>query len=123
VSASPAAGPAAKFAIVETKRATSLAKARQQRYVLTCSAAMTVQVRVAALITAGKKHLTLAARTLTLKCNAAKATEATASFKPTNAAKQLLSQHGASVKLSVRVYATGATAGTTLASATVRGRP
>jgi hypothetical protein len=123
VPVSPAASPAAKFAIVATKRATSLAKARQQHYVLTCAAAMTVQVRVAALIAAGKKRLTLAARTLTLKCNAAKATEATASFKPTKAAKQLLSQHGASVKLSVRVYATGAAAGAQLASATVRGRP
>jgi hypothetical protein len=122
VAISPVSGPATRFAIAAAKHGTSLSKARRQRYVVTCSAATTVQVRVAALIAAGKKHVTLTARTLTLKCKAAKATEATASFRLSNAAERLAGSHGARVKLTVRVYATGSAAGTQLASGTVRGR-
>jgi hypothetical protein len=82
-----------------------------------------VQLRVGAVVQAGKKRLTLAARALTLKCKAAKATGAVAAFKLTPAAKKLLGRHGASVKLTVSVYATGAAAGTRLAGATLHGTP
>jgi hypothetical protein len=73
-------------------------------------------------VRAGSKHLALAARTMTLECKAAKPTEAVANFTLTSTAKQLLQKHGASVKLTVRVYATGTPARAALASATVRGR-
>jgi hypothetical protein len=123
VSKSPVAGPVAKFAIAATRHGTSLVRTRGQRYLVTCSSATTVQLRVAALIVAGKQHATLAARTVTLRCKAAKGTEATASFKLTGAAKKLLARHGTSVKLVVHVYATGSAAGTPLASATLHGTP
>jgi hypothetical protein len=119
---SPLAGPATKFAIAASKHGTSLAKTRRQRYLLTCSTATTVQLRVAATVRAGKEHLALTARTLTLKCEARKPTEAVASFKVNSAAKQLLTQHGASVKLAVRAYGAGSASGKQLASANVRGR-
>jgi hypothetical protein len=117
-SISPVAGPATKFAIAAAKHGTSLAKTQRQRYLVTCSASMTVQLRVAATVRAGAKHLALAARTLALKCNAGKAVEASASFKLSDAAKQLLAKRGASVKLAVGLYASA----TQLASGTVRGR-
>jgi hypothetical protein len=41
----------------------------------------------------------------------------------TPAVKKLLGRHGASVKLTVSVYATGAAAGTRLAGAMLRGTP
>lgn len=123
VAIAPVSGPATKFAIAAARHGISLARTRSQRYAVTCSAATTVQVRAAALIVAGKKRLTLAAHALTLKCRAAKATEATASFKLTASAKELLARHGTSVKLAVRVYATVPAAGGLLASATLRGRP
>jgi hypothetical protein len=123
VSISSAAGPAATFVIAAAKHGTSLAKTRRQRYLLTCSAATTVQVRVAATVRAGKQHLALNARTLTLKCSAGKVTEGVASFKLSSAAKGLLAKHGASVKLAVRVYGAGSAAGKQLAGANLRGRP
>jgi hypothetical protein len=123
VSIAPVAGPATKFAIAAAKHGTSLARTSRQRYLVTCSAAMTVQLRVAAIVRAGKSHLALAARTLTLKCKAGKATEASASFKLSSAAKTLLAQHGASVKLAVRAYALASAGGKALASATLPGRP
>jgi hypothetical protein len=84
---------------------------------------MTVQLRVAATVRAGKSHLALAARMVTLKCKAGKATEASASFKLSGAAKKLFATHGASVKLAVRVYAPANRGGKALASATLLGRP
>jgi hypothetical protein len=121
VSAAPIVGPTATYAIAATKHRGSLARTRRQGFVLTCSAATTVQVRTTALVSAAGKRLALAARTVTLRCDTAAPTEAAASFKLTRAAKQLLLTRGASVKLSVRVYAAGPAAGTRLASATVRG--
>jgi hypothetical protein len=121
---SPVPGPAAKFAIATAKHGTSLAKTRRQRYVVTCSAAATVQVRVTALVAAGKEHAALTARTLTLKCKAGKATEVSASFELSSAAKTLLAKHGARLKLAVRAYAPASAAGSKpLASATLPGRP
>jgi hypothetical protein len=93
----------------------------RQRYLVTCSAAATVHMRVAAIVRAGKSHLALVARTLTLNCKARKSTEATASFTLSSAAKQLLARHGASVKLSVRAYASASAGGKPLASATLHG--
>jgi hypothetical protein len=122
VSIAPVAGPAAKFAIAAAKHGTSLAKTSRQRYLVTCSAAMTVQLRVAATVRAAKSQLVLTARTLTLKCKAGKATEVSASFKLSGAAKKLLTQHGASVKLAVRAYPSGVAAPTQLLSATLRGK-
>ncbi len=123
ISISSPAGPSATFAIVAKQRGASLARTQRQLYTVTCSAAATVQLRVGALVQAGKKRLALTARTLTLKCKAAKATAATASFTLTPAAKKLLGRHGARVKLTVSVYATGAAVGTRLAGATLRGTP
>jgi hypothetical protein len=122
VSIVPVAGSAAKFAIAAAKHGTSLAKTNRQRYLVTCSAAMTVQLRVGATVRAGKSHVALAARTLTLKCSAGKATEASASFKLSSAAKLLLAKHGASVKLSVHAYAPASAGRKSLASATLHGR-
>jgi hypothetical protein len=121
VSISPVAGPATKFAIAATRHGKSLAKTGRQGYLVTCITAATVQLRVTALVHSGQKRLTLAASTLTLKCKAAKATEATASFTLSSAAKKLLAKHGASVKLTVRVYGTASGAGTQLANAILRG--
>jgi hypothetical protein len=73
-------------------------------------------------VRAGKSHLALTARTLTLKCNVGKPTEVSASFKLSSAAKKLLTQHGASVKLAVRAYAPTSAGGKALASATLPGR-
>ncbi len=120
---SPAVGPAAKFAITTAKRAASLARTRRQRYAVTCSTPVTVQLRVGAVLRAGHKHLALTAPAVALKCKPGKATEAAAAFKLTNAAKKLLRKHGAAVKLTVRVYTSGAPAAGRLASATVRGTP
>jgi hypothetical protein len=111
------------FVIAAKRHGASLARTRRQLYTVTCSAATTLQLRVGAVLQAGKKHLALPARPLTLQCQATKATAATASFSLTPAAKKLLSRHGASVKLTVSVYATGAAAGTRLAGATLRGTP
>jgi len=122
ISISPA-GPAAKFAIAAAKHVTSLAGTRRQRYAVTCGTAATVQVRVTAVVRAGTKHLSLTARTLTLKCKAAKTTEAAATFTLSSAARKLLRKHGVSVKLTVRVYATAAAAAVAVASATLPGRP
>ena len=83
---------------------------------------MTVQLRVAATVRAGKKHLALTARTLALKCKAGKATEASASFKLSSTVKKLLAKHGASVRLAVRAYAPASAGGKALASATLHGR-
>jgi hypothetical protein len=121
VSIAPVAVPTATYAIAASKHGASLLRTSRQRYALTCSTATTVQLRAVAVIGTGRKHLTLAARTAKLACGAAKPTEATASFKLTRAAKQLLHERGASVKLTVRVYATGAAAGTRLAGGTLRG--
>ena len=123
ISIAPPVGPRATFAIAAKPHGASLARTRRQLYTVTCSVATTVQLRVGALVQAGKKRLALTARTLTLKCKAAKATAAAASFKLTPAAKKLLGRRGASVKLTVSVYATGAAAGTRLAGATLRGKP
>ncbi len=117
------AGPAAKFAIAAAKHGSSLAATSRQRYTIVCSTAATVQVRAAAVVQAGSKHLALTGHTLTLDCKAAKPTEAAASFSLSSAAKKLLGKHGASVKLTVRVYASGTAAHAALASATLRGRP
>ncbi len=123
ISISAPGGPPATFAIAAKRHGASLARTRRQLYTVTCSAATTVQLRVGAVIQVGKKRLALTARALTLKCKAAEATAAAASFKLTPPAKKLLSRHGASVKLTVSVYATGAAAGTRLAGATLRGAP
>jgi hypothetical protein len=119
VSISPIAGPATKFAIAAAKHGTSLAQTGRQRYVVTCSATTSVQLRVGATVRAGKKRLALTARALTLKCSAGKPVEASASFKLNGAAKKLLALHGASVKLAVRAYASGTAAGTRLANTAV----
>jgi hypothetical protein len=103
------------------KHRMSLLRKYGQHYLVSCSAAATVQLRASAVVQAGKQHLALTARTLTLKCKAAKPSEATASFKLSRTAKKLLRKHGASVKLTVRAYATGAAVHGLLASATVRG--
>ncbi len=123
ISISAPGGPPATFAIAAKRHGASLARTRRQLYTVTCSAATTVQLRVGAVVQVGKKRLALAARALTLECKAAKATAAAASFKLTPAAKKLLGRHGASVKLTVSVYATGTAAGTRLAGATLRGTP
>jgi hypothetical protein len=122
VSIAPVAAAATKFAIVAAKHGMSLAKTSRQRYLVTCGAAMTVQLRVAATARAGKSHLALAARTVTLKCSASKAIEVSASFKLSSAAKLLLAKHGASVKLGVHAYAPASAGGKPLASATLHGR-
>lgn len=122
ISTSPA-GPAAKFAIAAAKHGSSLAGTRRQRYTVTCSTAATVQVRAAAIVQAGAKSMSLTARRLTLNCKAAKPTETAASFTLSSAAKKLLGKPGASVKLTVRVYAPGTAARSALATATLRGRP
>jgi hypothetical protein len=122
VSVAPVAAHATKFAIAAAKHGASLAKTRRQRYLVICGAAMTVQLRVAATVRAGKSHLALAARTLTLKCKAGKSTEATASFELSAPAKQLLAKHGVSAKLAVRAYAPASAGGKLLTSATLPGR-
>jgi hypothetical protein len=122
ISLSPA-GPAAKFAIAAAKHGSSLAGTRRQRYAIACSTAATVYVRAAAIVQAGAHHMALTARTSTLACKTAKPAEAAASFTLTSAAKKLLREHGASVKLTVRVYATATAKSAALASATLRGRP
>jgi hypothetical protein len=116
-------GAKTTFAIAATRHGASLARTRRQLYTVSCSAATTVQLRVDAFVQVGKKRLALAARAVTLKCKAAKTTPAVASFRLTPAAKKLLGRRGASVKLTVSVYATGAAAGTRLAGATLRGTP
>jgi hypothetical protein len=116
-------GAKATFAIAAKRHGASLARTRRQLYTVTCSTAATVQLRVGAVIQVGKKRLVLAARALTLQCKAAKAIAAVASFRLTSAAKKLLGRRGASVKLTVSVYATGAAAGARLAGATLRGTP
>jgi hypothetical protein len=121
VSIAPVAGRATRFAIAAAKRGTSLVKTSRQRYLVTCGAAMTVQLRVVATLRAGQSHLALAARTLTLKCKAGKATEASAGFKLSAAAKKLLARRGASVKLAVRANAPTSAGGEVLASATLHG--
>jgi hypothetical protein len=123
ISIAPLAGTAAKLAIAAAKHGTSLAKTSRQHYLVTCSAAMTVQLRVVATLRAGQSHLALSARTLTLKCKAGKANEVSASFRLSGAAQKLLATHGASVKLAVRAYAPASAGGKALASATLPGRP
>jgi hypothetical protein len=123
IAGSAPAGPPATFAIAAKRHGASLVRTRRQLFTVTCSATAAVQLRVGAVVQAGKKHLALAAPALTLKCKAAKATAAAASFKLTPAAKKLLGRRGASVKLTVSVYATGAGAGKRLTGATLRGTP
>ena len=103
------------------KHRMSLLRKRGQPYLVSCSQAATLQLRASAVVRAGKTHLTLTARTLTLECNAAKPSEVTARFRLSQAAKKLLRKHGASVKLTVLAYVTGAAAHSPLASASVRG--
>jgi hypothetical protein len=115
-------GRVTTFTITAAKHAPSLRRTLRQRYLLTCSAAATAQIRVSVVVAAGKKHLALIARSIMLSCEAAQPTEMAARFTLTVAARKLLGHRGASVKLTVRVYATGTPAGTLSASAIVPGR-
>jgi hypothetical protein len=108
--------------IAAGKHGASLARTRHQRYVLRCSATTTVLVRVNARVRAGRRHVSVAGRKRMVACRAGKPVEGVVSFGLTRVAKQLLKQHGASVRLTVLVYATGAAGRGRLASATVRGR-
>jgi len=107
--------------IAAGKHRASLARARRQRYVLRCSATATVLVRVNALVRAGRRRVAVTGRKRTVACRAGKPVEGVVSFALTRAAKRLLSQHGARVRLTVLVYGTGAAGRGRLAGATVRG--
>jgi hypothetical protein len=105
------------------RRTKSLALSRQQRVIVTCSAAATVKLRVSATLKAGGKHLTLTGSAVAVDCLAGRAREVVVAFKVGAAAERLLSKHGASVTLAVRAYLTGASAGTLVGSGSLRGRP
>jgi hypothetical protein len=110
--------------VAPAKHPPSLLRARSPRYRLYCSVASNLLVRVGAVLRAPRGHkVVIAAPARTLSCAAERWTEATASFKLTKGAHQLLAARGAGVSLTVRAYATGSAGTGLLATATVHGRP
>ena len=103
------------------KRA-SLSRTGQQRVALTCSLAGTVVVRGSAVVRARKKHQTIVSAAVTVRCAVGSATETAIRFKLSAAAKRLLRTRSASVKLAVRVYASGSPSGAAVGGGSLRGR-
>ncbi len=109
--------------IAAGRHAKSLRRTRLQTIVITCSVAANVKVRVSASVTAGMKHATINGTATAVNCLAGKATQVAVRFKVGTAAGKVLRAHGARVKLAVRVYLTGASAGLLAGSGSVAGRP
>jgi hypothetical protein len=111
--------------VAAAKHSASLRKKRLQRILIRCESEASLLVDVNAVVRTGRRHLSLKAKPLRLKCRAGVATTTTAKFKLTKKAHKLLANHRAKLKLTVRVYEAGAlgkAGAVPLASAVLRGR-